>query len=62
MTEAEKRANELLEAWLRGINEAGHYVTARDIQDAFAVAVRQAHREQEESCISIPAASNAVPD
>jgi hypothetical protein len=44
-----QRAQQLLDAWLRGMNEGGHPITAADIKAVFLLAVAQAAREAEPS-------------
>lgn len=41
-----QRANQLLDAWLRGMNQAGHDVTGEDIATVFKASVAQSAAEE----------------
>jgi len=41
------RANDLLDAWLKGMNEGGHTATIEDIKEVFLVSLARAKRESE---------------
>lgn len=40
--QAEQRARQLLEAWLRGMNQGGHIATPQDIAEVYQIALHDA--------------------